>query len=63
MVINFDRELGLRCSKNESCSKWHNEACGQPQRRFGHNFFFWNSIVYYFFFLFFYYFSHLFLYL
>ena len=24
-TTTFDRELGLRRSKNESCSKWHNE--------------------------------------
>jgi len=29
IVIIFDRELGLRRSKNESCSKWRNEAHGQ----------------------------------
>jgi len=28
----FHRELGLRCSKNESCSKWGNEALGQDGR-------------------------------
>jgi len=25
IVITFDRELELRCVKNESCSKWDNE--------------------------------------
>jgi len=30
MVITFDRELGLRSSKNKSCSKWGKEAPGQP---------------------------------
>ena len=29
-AITFDRELGLRRSKNESCSKWGNEPLGQP---------------------------------
>jgi len=28
MVITFDRKLRLRRSKNESCSKWGNEALG-----------------------------------
>jgi len=28
-AITFDRELGLRRSKNETCSKWGNEALGQ----------------------------------
>jgi len=28
MVITFDRELGLKRFKNESCSKWGNEAPG-----------------------------------
>jgi len=27
-AITFDRELGLRHSKNKSCSKWGNEALG-----------------------------------
>jgi len=31
-TITFDRELGLRRSKNESCSKWGNEALGQHGR-------------------------------
>jgi len=30
--ITFDRELGLRRSKNEGCSKWGNEALGQDGR-------------------------------
>jgi len=29
MVITFDRELGLRRSKNESCSKLGNKFVGQ----------------------------------
>jgi len=33
-ALTFDRELELRCSKNESCSKWLNQICGQSQRRF-----------------------------
>jgi len=28
-VITSDREFGLKRSKNESCSKWGNEASGQ----------------------------------
>jgi len=28
-TITFDRELGLRRSKNESCSKWDNDALDQ----------------------------------
>jgi len=28
-TITFDSELELRWSKNESCSKWGNEALGQ----------------------------------
>jgi len=28
-AIIFDKELGLRRSKNESCSKWDNEFGGQ----------------------------------
>jgi len=35
MTITFDRELGLRHSKNESCSKWGNEALGQPPMAVG----------------------------
>jgi len=35
MVITFNKELGLRCSKNESCSKGGYEAPGQRQRRLG----------------------------
>ena len=31
-AITFDRELRLRCSKNESCPKWGNEALGQHGR-------------------------------
>jgi len=31
-TITFDREVGLRRSKNESCSKWGNEALGQYGR-------------------------------
>jgi len=31
-AITFDKELGLRRSKNESCSKWGNEfADGPPE--------------------------------
>jgi len=30
-TIAFDRELGLRRSKNESCSKRRNKACGHPK--------------------------------
>jgi len=32
MVITFDRELGLKGSKNESCSKWDNEVCGKSSK-------------------------------
>jgi len=35
MVITFDKDLGLRCSKNESCSKWGNEALGQRPKAVG----------------------------
>jgi len=31
MIIIFDRELGLRSSRNESCSKWRNEASKQSE--------------------------------
>jgi len=34
-AITFDRELGLIRSKNESCSKWGNEALGQQQKAVG----------------------------
>jgi len=30
MTITFNRELGLRRSKNESCVKCDNEALAQP---------------------------------
>jgi len=32
MAITFDREDGLRCYKNESCSKWGTETLGQHGR-------------------------------
>jgi len=35
MAITFDKELGFRCSKNESCSKWGNEALGQLPKAVG----------------------------
>jgi len=38
-TITFVRELRLRRSKNESCSKSHNEARGHPERDFNSNFF------------------------
>jgi len=31
-AITFDKELGLRHSKNGSCSKWGNEALSQDDR-------------------------------
>jgi len=31
-IITFDKKLGLRRSKNESCSKLGNEALGQSWR-------------------------------
>ena len=31
-ALTFDRELGLRRCKNESCSKWGNGALGQDGR-------------------------------
>jgi len=34
MTITFDREFGLRPSKNESCSKWGNEALGLMPKAF-----------------------------
>ena len=61
MVITFDRKLGLRHSKNKSCSKWRNEACGQFQRGFGHKFFS-KILSFNISFLFVQYFVHLFLY-
>jgi len=61
MTITFDKELRLRHSKNESCSKWHNELRGQSkgdskQKKFP------NSIVYYFIFYFFSIFNNFFFY-
>jgi len=35
MTITFDREHGLRRSKNESCSKWGNEFVDQHPNAVG----------------------------
>jgi len=51
-VITFDRELGLRRSKNKSCLKEHNKAYGQYPKGIRNPKFFQNFIVYYFFFRF-----------
>jgi len=34
-TITFDKELGLRSSKNESCSKWGNKFTGQRPKAVG----------------------------
>ena len=57
MTITFDRELGLRRSKNENCSKWGNEAPDQPQKEVGLPKF-QNSIIKGFFFSFLLFFIH-----
>jgi len=49
MAITFDRELGLRSSKNESCSTWLKEACGQSSKGIWTQKNFQKFMVYYFF--------------
>jgi len=34
-IINFDREVGWRRVKSESCSKQGNQSCGQFRRGLG----------------------------
>jgi len=34
-TMTFDKEIGLRHSKNKSCSKWGKECIGQRQRQLG----------------------------
>jgi len=35
MHITFHKELGFRCSKNKSCSKWDNECPSQHLKGVG----------------------------
>jgi len=51
MTITFDRDLGLRRFKNESCSKWGNEVHREYPKGIRNPIFSQNSIVCYLFFL------------
>jgi len=46
MIITFDGELRMTCSKNESCSRWGNKDVGFPKGGLG-LWNFQNVIVYY----------------